>query len=875
MKRIITLILIVVSNFTYALISSDNDFTDPVVIEITDTSLNSVYYHQNSFTEPTKLVFTNLTSVSGSIYFHQNVNLVEVEFPLLQNVESSIYFHQNNDLVKVEFPLLESIGSYFYFNGNLNLEIINAPSLTSVTRYLSISGNVSLTELNICSLTEILPEEFSSSLPYYNISNNNSVIDAVPQCFSIGAPNNLVISNVIISENEDVNSLVGTLSADSNGPNEDLIYYLTEYEFDNEDFSIDGNQLITNSSFDYETKNEYVVEVGVRNLLGEKLEIQFTINVEDVINENVTTIEITDTTLDNVYYHQNSFTEPTKLVFTNLTSVSGSIYFHQNVNLVEVDFPLLQNAGSSIYFHQNLSLVEVDFPLLESTGSYFYFNGNLSLEIINAPNLTSVTRYLSVSGNESLLELNICNLTEIVQDDSSLPYYNVSNNNSIIDAEPQCFSIGAPNNLIISNSIISENQDLNTIIGTLSADSNGSNEDLIYYLTEYEFDDNENFLIIGNELVTNTPLDFEGRNEYVIEIGVRNHLGEKLESEFTINVEDIINETITTIEITDTTLDNIYYHKDNSFITPTKLVFTNLTSVNGSIYFYQNVNLVEVDFPMLENTGSHIYFDRNLSLEVVNAPALTTIANYLYVSGNESLTAFNVCNLIQIQQVDDNESYYYIRNNSNLDISTTCLTITDVIFSPVDTIVILPAPNTLIGTFISDSDDLNIQYYFVDDDGNQVVNEDFVIVNNELYLAREYEDYIETDFNDLIINAIRTVSTTTGDSVDTQNRNSTLNERIELVFSFSIDNAVLGVNDFNSDLNEISINPNPAKQYFRVYSKMPLESITIYGIAGNRLRTYDENEQQLYVGDLPSGIYLVNIKQKNNSINVIKRLIVD
>ncbi|EDP69626.1 peptidase S8 and S53, subtilisin, kexin, sedolisin [Flavobacteriales bacterium ALC-1] len=82
----------------------------------------------------------------------------------------------------------------------------------------------------------------------------------------------------------------------------------------------------------------------------------------------------------------------------------------------------------------------------------------------------------------------------------------------------------------------------------------------------------------------------------------------------------------------------------------------------------------------------------------------------------------------------------------------------------------------------------------------------------------------------------------------------------------------LGIEDYQKS---ISIYPNPAKKSFRVYSKTPVESITIYDIVGNRLITYKENEEQLYVGNLVSGIYLVSIKQKNNSVNVIKRLIVD
>ena len=161
-------------------------------------------------------------------------------------------------------------------------------------------------------------------------------------------------------------------------------------------------------------------------------------------------------------------------MFTNLTSVNGYVYFHNNINLVEVDFPLLDNIGS-----------------------YFYFNGNTSLEVVNAPNLTSISDNLYISGNSSLQQLNICNLEGILQvDDFSVPYYYISNNNSTVDANPPCFSQGVPENLTVSNLSISENVDANTTIGILAADTNYVNGSLIYYLTDFELD-NDKFKIVG------------------------------------------------------------------------------------------------------------------------------------------------------------------------------------------------------------------------------------------------------------------------------------------------------------------------------------------------------------------------------------------
>ena len=836
MKTSFTLVfLILFCNFIFGKNSLCRNINTPTIVEITDTTLENIYYHQTNFTEPTRLVFTNLTSVSGYVYFHQNINLVEVDFPVLETTDSN-----------------------FYFNENSSLEIINAPNLTTITNYLYIHGNEVLEQLNICNLSEIKQED-SFTLPYYSISNNNSTIDVDLQCFSSGAPDNLIISNTSIDENQNINSLIGTLSADTNDPSQSLIYYLPDLEFDNDSFLIVENELVTNTSLDFETKNEYVVKIGVRNQLGEKIENEFTISILDVSKENVTTIEITDTTLENIYYHQTNFTEPTRLVFTNLTSVSGYVYFHQNINLVEVDF-----------------------PVLETTDSNFYFNENSSLEIINAPNLTTITNYLYIHGNEVLEQLNICNLSEIKQEDSfTLPYYSISNNNSTIDVDLQCFSSGAPDNLIISNTSIDENQNINSLIGTLSADTNDPSQSLIYYLPDLEFD-NDSFLIVENELVTNTPLDFETKNEYVVKIGVRNLLGEKIENEFTITIGDVSSETITTIEITDTTLENIYYDHNKSFITPTKLVFSNLTTVTGYVYFSHNINLVEVDFSFLETTDGNFYFNENSSLEIINAPNLHTVSDYLYVSENNELQKLNICNLSQILPSEDfvGEPYYYIQNNSKLDFISTCLVKTNVLFNQVEEIEIQPSQNTLVGTFTTDvtNDDLNIRYYFIDKDGVEVDSDEFIIIEDKLYLAKEYEDYIENDFV-IDINAIRSatlgrITNSFYENHKISNINTNLNEKIDLTISINIEDASLSAQSYSSESQGIIIYPNPTTNSFKISATLPIDSISIFNLTGKLITTYESVHDSYVVENLPSGLYFVRLTQKGNLTPYIKKLII-
>jgi hypothetical protein len=275
-----------------------------------------------------------------------------------------------------------------------------------------------------------------------------------------------------------------------------------------------------------------------------------------------------------------------------------------------------------------------------------------------------------------------------------------------------------------------------------------------------------------------------------------------------------------------------------------------VTSVNGYIYFHNNINLVEVDFPLLDNIGSYFYVNGNQSLKIVNAPSLDTVYDYLYVSINQTLEELNVCSLSQILQPQDSteeEPYYYIRNNPILDFSTTCLVQTSILFNPVTNIIVQPAPNTLVGAFSSDADvDSNIRYFFVDENGVEVISDDFVIIGNNVYLAKEYEDYTETGFT-LDINAIRVV--TVGSNVngkylnnksESENYTSTtnnINEKIDLTFSLNIENTTLSINDFSNE-KQIFLYPNPAKNNFYLNSENNFNIVSIFDLTGKHIKTF-------------------------------------
>ena len=166
----------------------------------------------------------------------------------------------------------------------------------------------------------------------------------------------------------------------------------------------------------------YYVRAYATNSAGTAYGNEVSFSTSNSNPNNLNVIYITDTVLNDVYYHQTSFLYPTKLVFSNLTTVNGYVYFHQTNNIVEIEF-----------------------PLLVSTGNHFFVNGNSLLQKITAPNLSSIYNNLYVNGNQNLQILDICNLTDIFCLNSQ-PYV-------YTDFSPLCFTPTLHGDSLLTNPI--------------------------------------------------------------------------------------------------------------------------------------------------------------------------------------------------------------------------------------------------------------------------------------------------------------------------------------------------------------------------------------------------------------------------------------
>ncbi len=72
---------------------------------------------------------------------------------------------------------------------------------------------------------------------------------------------------------------------------------------------------------------------------------------------------------------------------------------------------------------------------------------------------------------------------------------------------------------------------------------------------------------------------------------------------------------------------------------------------------------------------------------------------------------------------------------------------------------------------------------------------------------------------------------------------------------------------------QISVFPNPATEYIKLSDDDAIRSVSISNMLGRKMRTFEVVKGEHYdIGDLPNGLYLIQIVGKNNKILATQRL---
>ena len=430
------------------------------------------------------------------------------------------------------------------------------------------------------------------------------------------APTFVIISNHVIAENAEP-GVVGFLTALDEDADDQHVYFLSGAGV--VPFTISGNRLFSTKRLDYEEQSSYEIFIKARDQSdAESDTIPFIINITNV-NEPPTAISLTDTMV--------SENEP-----------SGTVVGR----LITVDDDLKNDVGDASDLH-TYTLGGVDSGFFSITDSYelvtstsFDFEATFSYEIV----ITSRDR----AGFAWTQTFTI----------------------SITDSND------SPTNISLSANVIAENQVSDTLIGVLSS----TDPDVGDFHTYSLRDDSDTFQIVGNELQSKLPLNYETNSRPVITIISNDGKGGIFEKDFTLEVtnendaptaitlsNDTINENkergtvigiFNSIDEDDPNMDSVYTY---SIENDTFQIVGDTLKTKLSLNYEEKLSYT---IQITTDDGQGGIYSGDLIIRVYNindAPTAITLSNHAI---DENVSIGSTIGTLHTVDEDENENHHYV-----------------------------------------------------------------------------------------------------------------------------------------------------------------------------------------------------------------------
>ncbi|MFB6455320.1 cadherin domain-containing protein [Chitinophaga sp. Hz27] len=404
-----------------------------------------------------------------------------------------------------------------------------------------------------------------------NISNTLTVNGVVNS-----APTAIQLSNNNVDENKPVGTLVGTLSA--NDPDAGNTFTYTLLPTSDAGFSISGNQLLTNSIFDYETKNNYNVNIRVTDNYGASFDQSFNILINNV-NEAPADILLS---INSIAEDQPAGTAIGSFISTDpennlpliysLVAGTGST---DNASFT-ITGSTLQSAAIFNYNTKNVYNIRV--RVTDALGAYFEKAFVINVTAVNhAPtdiqlSNTTVVDHSPIGTNVGKLTTTDVDANETFQyavlpalDGAKFTIYTDGTGTSFLQLAAQAeymqqssytilvevtdhggakfqkqFTISvlqgnyAPTDIQISNTLIAEGMPAGTGIGMISGSDPNPGDILNFSLVPTG--DYDKFMIVGAVLTNTVIFDYSVQSQYHITLRAQDPGGLYLDKPFTITV---------------------------------------------------------------------------------------------------------------------------------------------------------------------------------------------------------------------------------------------------------------------------------------------------------------------------------------------------
>ncbi|EMI56388.1 cadherin domain-containing protein [Rhodopirellula sallentina] len=312
------------------------------------------------------------------------------------------------------------------------------------------------------------------------------------------APTAIAIDNSSVAENSATGTVVGGLTTTDDDASDTFAYALVsgEGDTDNSLFAIDGSNLVTGASFDFESQSSYSVRVQSTDSGGASVEQVITVAIVDV-NET-----------------------PTAIAVDNLTVVDDSASGTIVGGLSTTD------PDASDSFTYSLVAGEGD----TDNGSFAIDGNNL------------VTAAVLDSGTQSSYSVRVRSTDAGGEFVEQVFTVTVSDGNSV------------PTAIAIDSTSVDENAAAGTTVGTLSTTDSDVSDTFTYSLVSGDGDaDNTLFAIDGSNLTTASVLNFETQDTYSVRVRSTDGDGAFVEQTFSISVNDL-NDAPTELQLDNATI---------------------------------------------------------------------------------------------------------------------------------------------------------------------------------------------------------------------------------------------------------------------------------------------------------------------------------
>ncbi|MEP2024747.1 MAG: T9SS type A sorting domain-containing protein [Reichenbachiella sp.] len=433
------------------------------------------------------------------------------------------------DILTFEFSSQSETASINYEDHTVVIEVVAGTDIGALTPALTVSADASYSPEG--------EQDFNTTVTYEVTAGDGRIEEwDVTVSEALASPTDIEVSPGVIDENSVPGSLVGDLSSVDESFNDSFVYDLVsgDGDADNSDFEVSGDQLLSVSNFDFETKSSYNIRIQTDDQNGGVYEKAIEITIGDV-NEAPTGLQLSNSTIDE-------------------SNPIGS-------------------------FIGELSTDDVD---LTDTFTYTFKDGNTDNDSFAIEEDQLVTAEVLDFETKTSYTIDL-----IVTDQGGFTYEE-SFSISVNDLPASVTAI------TLDNDNIGENEEAGTLVGSLLTSGEDLSGSFTYALVAGEGDDdNESFALSVDQISTAASFNYELKTSYTIRVSTDDGNGYTLEEELIISINDVSESTDANIltfvlaeETGDAVIDN-----ENHTIAVEVAYGTDVTSLNPAITVSAGANI--------------------------------------------------------------------------------------------------------------------------------------------------------------------------------------------------------------------------------------------------------------------------------------------